>query len=174
MSARPIDLRTHSVAELLALYTQLLNELTARQILRSSNNPVADYSEWLVARALGLELAAKSVAGYDAESADGSRYQVKGRRLTAANRSRQLSSIRGFDRESEPFDYLVGVLFNEDFTVMRAAQVPVATVRKHATWIAHVNGWRFILRDSVWEIPGVADVTQPLQRAALAPPDESL
>lgn len=172
MSAEPIDLRAHSVAELLALYTQLLSELTARQVLRSSNNPVADYSEWLTARAFGLALAAKSVAGYDAEAADGTRYQVKGRRPTASNRSRQLSFIRGFDGEAEPFDYLVGILFNEDLTVMRAAQIPVATVRQHATWIAHVNGWRFILRDSVWALPAVVDITEPLQRAALAPVDE--
>lgn len=171
MPAEPVDLRTHSVAELLALYTQLLNELTARRVLRSSNNPVADYSEWLVAKAFGLELASKSVAGYDAEAPDGTRYQVKGRRPTATNPSRQLSFIRGFDREVEPFDYLVGVLFNEDFTVMRAAQIPVETVRQHATWIAHVNGWRFILRDSVWELPGVLEVTETLQRAALAPVD---
>ena len=101
MFAEPIDLRAHSVAELLALYTQLLGELTARQVLRSSNNPVADYSEWLTARAFGLTLAAKSVAGYDAEAADGTRYQVKGRRPTS-NRSRQLSFIRGFGGEADP------------------------------------------------------------------------
>ena len=65
----------------------------------------------------------------------------------------------------------MGILFNEDFTVLRPAQIPVATVREHATWIALVNGWRFILRDSVWALPTVRDITEPLQRAAMTPVD---
>ncbi|MDQ3408201.1 MAG: hypothetical protein M3472_08640 [Chloroflexota bacterium] len=32
------------------------------------------------------------------------RYQVKARRLTARNRSRQLGFIRGLDKEEDPFD----------------------------------------------------------------------
>lgn len=160
------ELGSHSVADLLSLYAEVLTELRDRRVIRSTNNPVADYAEWLVARAFGFELAPKSAAGYDVLAADGTRYQVKGRRPTGANPSRQLSFIRGFGGASEPFDYLIGILFNEDFTVQRAAQIPVADVHQLAVWNAHVNGWRFILRDSVWLRPAVTDITEPLQRAA--------
>lgn len=72
---------------------------------------MSDYLELLVAPAFGLELAPKSVPGYDATAPDGTRYQVKGRRPTPANPSRQLSFIRGLgSRDIDPFDYLVGAL----------------------------------------------------------------
>lgn len=154
-------LRYYSVPDLLLLFAQVLRELSGRGVIRSTNNPVADYSEWLTARALGLELVPQSVKDHDALASDGTRYQVKGRRQTPTNRSRQLSAIRGFE-----FDYLVGVLYNFDFTVMRAAQVPVELVRQHSTWTPHVNGWRFHLRDSIWALPGVIDLSAPLRAAA--------
>lgn len=168
-NADPFDLRDRSVADLLLLYANVLSELRDRGVLRSSNNPVADYSEWLVARALGLELVSQSVKGHDAIAPDGTRYQVKGRRKTPTNGSRQLSAIRGLEVEdTHPFDYLVGVLYNFDFTVMKAAQIPIAIVRQHARATPHVNGWRFILRDSVWALDGVIDVTEPIRVVALS------
>lgn len=169
-------LQAHSVPELLVLYDAVLERLRDLAVVRSSNNPVSDYAELLVTRALGLELAPQSVAGYDARAADGMRYQVKGRRPTAHNPSRQLSAIRGLGTpEVEPlewpFDYLIGVLFRADFTVWRAAQIPVAQVRRLSRWTPHVNAWRFILRDSVWMEPGVEDVTEAVRTAAEpAPP----
>jgi hypothetical protein len=67
----------------------------------------------------------------------------------------------------------VAVLFNTDFTVQRAALVPVSTVRQHAARVDYVNAWRLILRDSVWSLPGVQDVTARLRAAALAADPEA-
>lgn len=164
----PFGLRDRSVSDLLLMFAGVLSELRDRGVLRSTNNPVADYSEWLVARALGLTLVAQSVKGYDATGPDGARYQIKGRRETPTNGSRQLSAIRGLEVEDvHPFDFLVGVLYSFDFTVMRAAQIPVSIVRQYARPTPHVNGWRFMLRDSVWLLPGVLDVSQAVRTAAL-------
>src|SRR5512132_1525397 len=91
-------LQSLSHHELLALYDAILTELRARDILRSSNNPVADYTEWLAARALGLTLQTKSTTGFDGVCAAGHRYEVKGRRRTQQNGSVQLSHIRGLDK----------------------------------------------------------------------------
>lgn len=125
--------------------------------------------EWLVARALGLELVAPSVKGYDAVSSDGARYQVKGRRQTPENASRQLSAIRGFELDDvHPFDFLVGVLYNRDFTVMKAAQIPVPIVRQEAKPTPHVNGWRFLLRDAIRALPGVASAIRASTSACAA------
>ena len=57
------------------------------------------------------------------------------------------------------FDFIAGVLFNEDFTVMRAALIPHATALERSTYVAHTNSHRFLLRDSIWEANGVRDVT---------------
>lgn len=161
-------LKAYSVPDLLLLFSGVLTELRSRGVVRSANNPVADYAEWLVAKAFGYELAGRSSAGYDALGPDGTRYQVKGRRRTREKPSRQLSFIRGLDDDTDPFDYLIGILFNEDFTIWKAAQVPVVVVRENSTWIARVNGWRFMLRDSVWTLPGVVDATRPLQATTSA------
>ena len=57
-----------------------LSELRARNLIGRTNPPVADYSEWSVAKAFHFTLAPKSAAGYDVVAPDGARYQVKGRR----------------------------------------------------------------------------------------------
>jgi len=155
--------------DLLALYARIVDELIDQKVVRSSNNPVADYSEYLTARAFGLTLVANATIGFDAISADDVRYQVKTRRLTARNGSRQLGFIRGLDKEEDPFDVLVGILFNSDFTVLRAALIPIEVIRANAARVDYVNGWRFILRESVWDLPGVEDATDSIRAAVAAP-----
>ena len=83
-----------TVSDLLRLYTEVLEELRRRGVTRSSNNPVADYTEHIVAAKLGLKLSNNSASGFDALDADGRRYQIKGRRLTPQNPSTELSAIR--------------------------------------------------------------------------------
>ena len=68
---------------------------------------MSDYAEMLFCRAYGWKMVRKSSAGFDATDDQGVRYQIKARRLTTHNRSRQLSAIRKL--ESGPFDYLAGV-----------------------------------------------------------------
>ena len=46
---------------------------------------------------------------------------------------------------------------------MRAALIPVEVVLDRAAYVAHVNAWRFVLRDAVWDAPGVRDATLALQ-----------
>jgi len=156
-----------TIPELLRRYAQILRSLRDRGAVRSTNNPISDYAEQLVARAVGLDVSAGSNSGFDARHpGTGSRYQIKARRLTADNRSRQLSFIRGLD--GDPFDVLVGVLFEEDFAVLRSAAIPIEVVRRHATRVDYVNGWRLVLADALWEEPGVEDVTDRLRAAAEA------
>src|SRR5688572_24327542 len=157
------DTPTHAVSKLLVQYGDILEELRKRQVVRSSNNPAADYAEGLVAKALGLTLVAGSSKGHDAVSSDKQRYQIKCRRITAHNKSRQLSQMRNM--KGDPFDFLVGVLFAHDFSVMRAAIVPIAVVLERATYVAHTNSWRFLLRDEIWAIPGVEDITLTIREA---------
>ena len=87
---------------LLALYATILDELRDRGIVRSTNNPVGDYAEYLVATALGLRLADNATSGFDAIGPDDLLYQVKARRLTPRNPSRQLGFIRGLDAPRRP------------------------------------------------------------------------
>jgi|SRR5579862_4337938 len=94
-------------------------------------------------------------------SSDGKRYQIKGRRLTRQNKSRQLSAIR--DLHGEHFDFLAGVLFNEDYTILRAALIPHKVAIERAKFVEHTNSHKFMLRNDVWSADGVKDVTKELQ-----------
>ena len=156
-------LKTH---ELLALFSGVLDELRRRGTIRSTNNPIADYAESLVAQALSLKLASKSTKGYDAVDAHGQRYEIKSRRPTKQNRSTQLSAIRGLDLEH--FSFLAGVLFAEDFSVHRGCLIPHKTVMELAVFRPHDNAWVLHLRDSIWSVPGVQDITDPLLAVQVA------
>jgi len=89
-----MDIKELSIKELLQLSSSIIDELKRRKVVRTKNNPLGDYTEWLVAKGLGLELANNSVAGYDGIDSDGVKIQIKGRRVTPENKSRQVSAIR--------------------------------------------------------------------------------
>src|SRR5262245_61552067 len=163
-AAPRIDVAGCTVPELLAGYGAILDELRRRDIVRSSNNPVSDYAELLFCKAFRWARENNSAAGFDAIDESGVRYQIKARRLSLRNGSRQLSAIRKLD--ADPFDILAGVLFDEKFQITRAALVPLAVIRTRSVHVAHTNSWRFLLRDDVWHEKGVLDVTDKLRAAA--------
>ena len=146
-----------SLRHLLRQYATTLDALRATGVVRSKNNPVADYAEWLAAQALNLSLCPKSTKGFDGTDPYGKKYEIKARRMTQDNGSRRLSAIRGLD--AQQFDWLVGVLFDHHFEVMKAAKVPWEVVVRLSRHNSHTNSAIFYLRDAVWQEPGVEDVT---------------
>jgi hypothetical protein len=150
-----------TVPELLLLHTQIGDELRKRGVTRTANNPTGDLSEYLFCKAFGWSQAGNSPANVDSVASDGTRYQVKGRRITRFNNSRQLSAIR--DLKGSHFDFIAGVLFNEDYTVMRVALIPHSVALERAKFVERTNSHRFLLQDDVWNAPGVQDVTAALK-----------
>ena len=47
-------IKQKSSIELMNMYAEILAELNSRKVVRTYNNPVGDYAEWLVAEKLGL------------------------------------------------------------------------------------------------------------------------
>lgn len=159
------DWKTLPSTELLKLHAALADELRDREILRSSNNPTADVAELLFCRAFGWTQAAKSFPSADATCADGKLYQIKGRRITSVNGSRQLGALRKLSDGG--FHYLAAVLFAPDYSVVRAAIIPHELVLTNSVYVKHTNAWRFLLRDASWSWPGVRDVTEELRAVTL-------
>lgn len=156
-----MDLSGLTPPELLVLHSEVADELRRRGITRSANNPTGDLAEYLFCKAFGWTQAGNSQPNVDAIGPDGIRYQIKGRRTTRFNKSRQLSAIR--DMAGSHFDYLAGVLFNENYTIMRAAVIPHAVASARATYVEHTNSHRFLLRDDIWNAADVRDVTEELR-----------
>ena len=80
-----IDLSDQTPMQLLQMFAAVIDELKRRGLVRTINNPVADYTEWLVMSKLKLNLLGNSVSGCDATGCDGKKYQIKGRRVSAAH-----------------------------------------------------------------------------------------
>lgn len=160
----PNTLRDQPADLLLRLYAETIEELRRRKLVRSSNNPVADYAEKIAAHALGLRLISQSGAGHDGEDDAGNRYQIKGRRVTPHSTSRQLSCMRNLD--AKPFDHLVGIVFDAEFRIFRACVIPFDVVQARARFQKHVNGHLLHLRDEIWNVPTVRDVTAEMTKAA--------
>lgn len=154
-----MDLQRLTPNQLLVLSSDAVQELRRRGLVRSSNNPIGDYAEYLFCKAFGWKLSGKSERHADATGDDGTRYQIKARRLGGAG-DRQLSALRSLPNGN--FDSLAAVLFASNFGIARAALIPHAMVLSNATHQAHTNSWLFILRDEVWTWRGVEDVTSAL------------
>jgi hypothetical protein len=147
--------------DLLRLHARIGDKLRDRNVTRSANNPTGDLAEFLFCKAFNWLQENNSKANVDAIGNDGTRYQIKGRRINRHNASRQLSAIR--DLTGGHFDYLAAVLFTEDYSILRAAVIPRDVIVERSTFVARTNSHRFLLRDDVWNIDGVKDVTAALR-----------
>lgn len=155
-----MDIKNATTLDLLKSYHHILEELRRREIVRDSNPPTGGYGEYLAAKALGLKLEIGSNAGFDAIGKDNTRYEVKTRRISEKNKSRQLSAIRNI--ENQHFHYLIGIILAPDFTVIKGALVPYSVVLEKSKFQAHTNSSILILNDSIWNCEGVKDLTDVL------------
>jgi len=128
--------------ELARAWARCMRVLRDRDLVRTANTPVGDYAERICCDRLGLDRKGFSEKSVDAVDADGVRYQIKGRRLTPENPSRQLGAIR--DVEQQPFDVLLAVFFNEDLDLQEIWSIPCEVVQE-ASFVAHTNSTRFVL-----------------------------
>lgn len=155
-----------SIRELLTLHAEVMEELRRREVVRTSNSPVGDYAELLFSTAFGWTLENSSASGHDATDKDGLRYQIKSRRLTSRNGSRQLSFLRRLPEKK--FDYLAAVLFDARYQVKRAIILPHEGLETRCRYSKHANGWLLRLEDSCWEMAGARDVTDEIKSVATA------
>lgn len=75
-----------------------------------------------------------------------------------------MSALRRLDQR--PFDVLAALLLNEDFSILRAALIPIDIVKAQSVFTPHVNAHRFMFRESIWSIRDVEDVTDAMKRAS--------
>ncbi len=157
-----IGLGQLSHAQLLQTYAAITEELRHRGIARTANNPVADYTEWLVCEKLGLQQEKNSNAGYDATTESGEKIEIKSRRLTRHNGSVQLSAIRNLDHHH--FDYLVGVIYEVDFTIRYAVKIPHRLIASNSRFSKHSNAHFLNLTPAVLKQTDVENITEMLIR----------
>lgn len=153
------DLSEMSELELLQTRGAVIAELRHRGVVKTENNPIGDYTEWLVCKHLvELEIQGNSQEAFDAVDPQGVKYQIKGRRSSA--NSVQFSAIRKLDDHG--FDFVVAVVFNEDYSIRFAFKIAYAAVKQLARYQEHTNSHLLILTEKAVELDGVEDITQLL------------
>ena len=152
------ELRTMTEIELLQTHSAIIAELRHRSVVRTKNNPVGDYTEWLVCNRLGLRGQGNSQKAFDAVDAKDIRYQIKGR--VSGDNSVQFSPIRNLEQHG--FDFVIAVIFNEDYSVRLAVRIPYDVVPKLARYQALTNGHLLILTSKSVDQEGVEDLTHLL------------
>ncbi|MCL5123838.1 MAG: hypothetical protein M1511_04935, partial [Deltaproteobacteria bacterium] len=143
--------------ELLQNYADLMDELWKRHIVRTMNNPVAGFAEYLTCKALSLTPANNSEKGFDATGPDGAKYEIKSRRIAKGNSRAGFSAIR--DIEGHHFDFLIAIIFESDFKIKSAWQIPYQLVKDNSRLQTHTNGWILHYRESSWVDSTVIDLT---------------
>lgn len=143
--------KVHTVKQLFKLYSEIIEELRNRGVVRSSNNPVADYAEYLACKDFKLSLVRKSQKSYDCVDKNNLKYQVKARRNTQHNTRNQLGVIRSLD-----FDYLLVYIFNHDFTVKVRYKISIDEIRKLIKdkvikFSKHQNGYITLLNTNFFD-----------------------
>jgi hypothetical protein len=157
------DLPALSEPALFSLYRAILAELKSRGVIRTENAPVGDYAEYLVATALGGQLAPNSKKTWDVLGDGGEKLQVKARVVSdpAEPGQLQLSPFRSFG-----FDSAVIVLLSAtDYSVSRASKVPRHVVESSAVYRPHVNGWVLFARPEIMGHAEATDLTAALRAA---------
>jgi hypothetical protein len=120
-------------AELLQLWSRVMAELREREVVRSSNNPVGDYCELLVAAHYGVTLVSGSNRDYDLIRDGNVHVQVKGRRVTAQSPTiGHWSAMRGLGHHA--FEEVAAVALNEDYSLLGAWTVPWAAADRLKRW----------------------------------------
>ena len=155
------DLSTFSDCGLFSFYQAILSELKSRGVIRTKNAPAGDYAEYLVATALGGELAPNSEKSWDVLGNDGEKLQVKARVVSdpAEPGQLQLSPFRSFG-----FDSAVIVLLSAtDYAVSRASKVPRYVVESSVKHRDHVNGNVLFARPEIMGHPSAVDLTADLR-----------
>ena len=148
------ELSAMSVIELLQTHSAVIDELRCRGVLKTRNNPVGDYTEWLACSRLNLQGQGNSQRAFDAIDHEDIRYQIKGRRSTA--QSVLLSPIRNLNQHG--FDFVIAVIFNDDYSIRLAVKVNYDAVQALAKYRAYVNGHILTLTDNVVEQDGVENI----------------
>ena len=146
--------------QLLKLYTRIIITLEVRDVVRTQNNPIGDYTEWLVSKAYDYKLETNSKAGYDAISKDGIKIQIKARKIISSNDPKQLSAIRNLDKND--FDILIAVIYNKNCEIIEALSIPHNIIKEYAGYSNHVNSSILTITDKIRYDDRVKNITKEL------------
>ncbi len=152
------DLAQMTEIELLQTHGAVIEESLCQGIVKTRNNPIGDYTEWLVCDRMKLKMADKNQKGFDATDKDGKRYQIKGGRKS--NGTVPFSPIRNLEQRA--FQSVIVVAFKDDYSIRFAASIPHELVECLANFNKSVNGFVLRLNEQKIQHDCVTDISDCL------------
>jgi len=142
-----VDLELLKTNEIISLYSDVMVELKKRDVIRTKNL-IGDLGEYLAinhynntSNLPNLREAAIGTKNIDAISRDGDRYSIKSTtgRLTGVFYG--LNSPDSEETDSQKFEFLIIVIFDDEFRLHKILEVSWELFLKYKRWHTTMNAW---------------------------------
>ena len=133
--------------EIVTLYSDIIIELKKRKIIRTKNL-LGDLGEYLAIDyycntpgLTNLQVAPAGTQNIDAISRKGERYSIKSTSGNLTSVFYGLNDPESTEEERQKFEYVIIVLFTDDFKLKKILEVPWTLFLTHKRWHKTMRGW---------------------------------
>ena len=133
--------------EIISLYSNINVELKEREIIRTKNL-LGDLGEYLAIDHYNntpgfpnLQAAPAGTQNIDAISRKGERYSIKSTSRTLTGVFYGLNDPESTEVETQKFEYVIVVLFSDEFKLKKILEIPWPLFLKHKRWHKTMRGW---------------------------------
>ncbi|MBU9828449.1 hypothetical protein J1779_00665 [Rahnella sp. FC061912-K] len=123
-----MNLQDLTAFELLQINQLSLDELERRNILKIRNNPLHDYTNWLVNNKMNMKPISSNSEGYDLKTSDGRKVMIIAKRNLLNNNSTMLGVIS--EKLLKNIDETIAVIYHKDLSIQSAVIIPSGVIYK--------------------------------------------
>ncbi len=142
-----MNLKELNNKEIINLYSNIITELKERKIIRTKNL-LGDLGEFLaiehycnIAGLPNLQAAPPGTQNIDAISRKGERYSIKSTSGNLTSVFYGLNDPDSTEEELHKFEFVIVVLFSDEFKLNKILEVPWPLFLKHKRWHKTMRGW---------------------------------
>jgi len=142
-----MNLSELSNTEIIALYSDIISELKSRGIIRTKNL-LGDLGEYLAIEYYKdnpnlpvLQAAPAGTRNIDAISRQGNRYSIKSTSGKVTSVFYGLNDPEEDDVELPKFEYVIVVIFNNEFKLEKILELSWPVFLRHKKWHKTMRGW---------------------------------
>ncbi|HIV19359.1 MAG TPA: hypothetical protein IAC82_08675 [Candidatus Merdivicinus intestinigallinarum] len=152
-----LDFQNYQTEELIQIYSGVIKELKARNILRT-NNVIGELGEYLAMQHYNaspnlpnLTRAPIGTENIDAISRKGDRYSIKSTSKNTTGVFYGLEPLGSSLPDSQKFEYVIICQFDEDYCLKSIYEMDWATFLKNKRWHSRMKAWNLVLTKKVQE-----------------------
>ena len=146
---------TYSDSDLIHIYSELLQEMKARNIIRSKN-VTGDLGEFIAidyyrnTKGLPkLQFAPPSTKNIDAISVNGDRYSIKTTTTHTTGAFYGIEKNANLNSTKQAFEYLILVKLDDNFSTELILEIDWPTFFKYKHWHSRINAYNIIISNEL-------------------------